>query len=146
MLDWVAHLKYLQSILLKYDLIRAPTELMMLRYFRKSLKPSILAELEHKDLEQENFDQMVKKAVNVKAKLAFQSCFNTGKIDQNYPYGNQLANSTIIKSQGSTMKDSWVEEPKTQGPKSLSGPQLSMSSFQYSNKPFEKAQKEKKKK
>ena len=33
MMDWAAHLKYLQSILFKYDLIEAPTKPIMLRYF-----------------------------------------------------------------------------------------------------------------
>ena len=69
-LDWAAHLGHLQSILLEYNPVRAPTKLTMLRYFRKGLKLSVLAELEHQDLELEDFDQMVKKTVNAEAKLA----------------------------------------------------------------------------
>ena len=42
----------------------------MLKYFRESLKPLVLAELEHRDLELESFDQIVKKTVNNKAKSA----------------------------------------------------------------------------
>ena len=46
-LDWATHLEYLQSILLKYDPVGAPTKSTILKYFRKGLKPSILAELEY---------------------------------------------------------------------------------------------------
>ena len=46
-LDWAAHLKHLQSILLEYNLVGAPTKPTMLKYFRKSLKPYVLAELKH---------------------------------------------------------------------------------------------------
>ena len=109
----------------------------MLRYFRECLKPSVLAELEYRNLELENFNQMVKKAVNAKAKSALWLCSSTKKIDQNYPQGNQSANSTVAKSQDSAMKDPRIEEPKVRGTKSLLGLQRSESS--------KKARKEKKK-
>ena len=133
-LDWAAYLEHLQSILLEYNPVRAPTEPTMLRYFREGLKPSILAELEHRDLELESFDQMVKKAVDAEAKSALRPRSSTKEMDQHCPRGNRPANST--KSQGSTMKDPWSEEPKVRGTES-SGPQRSESS--------EKARKEKKK-
>lgn len=43
----------------------------MLNYFQESLKFFILAELEHQDLKLKNFNQIVKKAVDVKAKVVF---------------------------------------------------------------------------
>ena len=54
-LEWAAHLKHLQSILLAYDPIGAPAEPTMLRYFREGLRSSILAELQNEDYELENF-------------------------------------------------------------------------------------------
>ena len=81
MLDWAAHLEHLQSILFEYDLVGAPTKPTMLRYFWKGLKPLVLAELEHQDLELESFDQMVKKAVNAEAKSALWLCSSTKKMD-----------------------------------------------------------------
>ena len=57
----------------------------MLRYFQEDLKLSVLAELEHQDFELENFDQMVKKAVNTEAKLALRPRSSTKEIDQNCP-------------------------------------------------------------
>ena len=107
----------------------------MLRYFRKGLKPSILAELEHRDLKLESFDQMVKKAVDAEAKSALRPRSSTKEMDQHCSRDNQTANST--KSQGSTMKDPQSEEPKVRETEPL-GPQRSESS--------EKARKEKKKK
>ena len=77
----------------------------MLRYFRKDLKLSVLAELEYQNFKLESFDQMVKKVVNAKAKSALWLCSGIKEIDQHFPWGNQLANSTIAKSQGSVMKD-----------------------------------------
>ena len=81
MFDWTAHLEHLQSILLKYDLVGASTKSTILRYFREDLKPSILAELEYRDLELKIFDQMVKKAINDEAKAALRPCSSTKKID-----------------------------------------------------------------
>ena len=121
-LDWAAHLEYLQSILLKYNPVGAPTKPTMLRYFWEGLKPLVLVELEHQDLGLESFNQMIKKAVDAKAKSTLCSCSSTKKMDQNCPQGNKLANSTVAKSQSSTIKNSRVEEPKVQGAKSLLGP------------------------
>ena len=106
----------------------------MLKYFREGLKPSILAELEHQDLELQSFNQIVKKAVDAETKSALCLRSSTKEMDQHCPRGNQPANST--KSQGSTMKDPRSEEPKVRGTES-SGLQRSESS--------KKARKEKKK-
>ena len=93
----------------------------MLKYLRKGLKPSISAELEHWDLELENFDQIVKKAVNVEAKLDLRPGSSTKEMDQNCPWGSWLANSTIAKSQDSAIKHLRTEEPKVRGTESASG-------------------------
>ena len=69
----------------------------MLRYFWEGLKPSVLAKLEHEDLELESFNQMVKKAIDVKAKSDLRPRSSTKEMDQNCPQGNGLANSTIAK-------------------------------------------------
>ena len=85
-LDWAAHLEHLQSILLEYNPIGAPTKPTMLKYFRKGLKPLVLAKLEYWDLELESFNQMVKKAVNAEAKSALWPCSSTKEMDQNCPW------------------------------------------------------------
>ena len=65
---------------------------------------------------------MVKKAVDAKAKSAFRPHSSTRKMDQNCPRGNQPANSTFTKGQGSVINNPQVEKPQTRGPKSLLGP------------------------
>ena len=80
-LDWTAHLEQLQSILLEYNPVGAPIKPTILRYFWESLKPSILAELEHRDLELESFDQMVKKAIDAEAKSALCPRSSTKEMD-----------------------------------------------------------------
>ena len=97
----------------------------MLKYFQEGLKPSILVELKYQNLELESFDQMLKKAVNTKAKSAFWSCSNIKEIDQNCPQGNQSANSIFVKNQSNAIKNFWVEKPNVQSIKSLSSPQHS---------------------
>ena len=118
---------------MEYDPVRAPTKPRMFRYFWESLKPSVLAELKHQDLKLESFNQMVKKAVVAEAKSAFRPCSSTKKIDQNCLWGNRPANSTIAKSQDSTMKDPRTEEPKVQDPVPLSTPQR-FNNNEFSNK------------
>ena len=112
MLDWVVYLKHLQSILLEYNPVRTPTKPTMLRYSRKSLKPSILAKLEYQDLKLESFNHMVKNAVDVEAKAALRRCSSTKKIDQNCLRSSQSANSNLAKSQDSIMKDPQIEKSK----------------------------------
>ena len=97
-LDWAAHLEHLWSILLEYDPVGAPTKLIMLRYFRKGLKPSVLVELKHQDFKLESFNEIVKKAVNVEAISAIWPCSSTKEIYQNWPWSNWPTNSNVAKS------------------------------------------------
>ena len=97
-MDWAAHLKHPQSILLEYDPVEAQIKLTMLRYFQEGLKPLILAELEHWDLELKSFNQRVKKAVDAEAKSALWPHSSIKKMDQNCPWGNKPANSNVAKS------------------------------------------------
>ena len=108
--------------MLEYDPFGTSTKPTMLRYFWKNLKPLVLVELEHQDLELESFDQMVKKTLNNKTKLDLQPCSSTKKIDQNCPRGNRPANFIGAKSQSSSNKDPRMEKPKVQDTKFLSGP------------------------
>ena len=98
MLEWAAHLKHLQSILLAYNPVRAPAEPTMLRYFREGLRPSILAELQNENHELENFLQIVKKTVAAKAKANLRSRATTKDMDQYCPWSSQSANSTTAKN------------------------------------------------
>ena len=117
-LEWAAHLEHLQSILLAYDPVGAPTEPTMLRYFQEGLRPSILAELQNEDHELENFLQIVKKAVAAKAKANLRLRATTKDMDQHCPRGSRSANSTAAKNQSQSIKDPQEEEPKIRAPES----------------------------
>ena len=118
MLEWAAHLKHLQSILLAYDPVGAPAKPTMLRYFRKGLRPSILAKLQKEDHELESFIQIVKKAVVAETKANLRPRATTKDMDQHYPWGSRSANSTRAKNQGQSIKDPQEEEPKVRAPES----------------------------
>lgn len=62
----------MQSILIKYNLIEASTKSILLKYFQKCLRLSILAKLQNENLKVESFIQIVKKAVVAKAKSNLQ--------------------------------------------------------------------------
>ena len=80
---------------------------------------------------------MVKKAVNTKAKSTFWSRFSTKEIDQNCSWGNWPANFTIAKSQGSAIKDLWMEKPKVQDTESS----LNLQHSEFSKKTRKKKKK-----
>ena len=82
---------------------------------------------------------MVKKVINAEIKSALRPRSTTKKIHQNCPQSNQLANSTVAKSQNSAMKELRSEKPKVWGTKSSSGPQH----FKSSKKTRKKKKKKK---
>ena len=104
--------------MLAYNLVGAPAEPTILRYFKESLWPSILAELQNKDHKLENFLQIVKKAVAAEAKANLRSQATTKDMDQHCPWGSRSANSTAAKNQGQSIKDPREEEPKVRAPES----------------------------
>lgn len=117
MLEWVAYLEYLQSILLDYDPMRAHLEPMMVKYFQEGLWPSILAEVHHDNLEVESFVQIVRKAVvaEVKANLQFRA--SVQDMDQHCIQGLRLVHIIVAKSstQSQLMNDSREKESKARG-------------------------------
>ena len=120
--------------MLEYDPVGASTKPTMLRYFWKGLKLFVLAELEHRDLKLENFDLMVKKAVNAEAKSAFRSRSSIKEMDQNCFRGSRPANSTVTKSQDSAIKDPRTEKPKVWGTELASCPPQRSNNNELSNK------------
>ena len=140
-MDWATHLEHLQSILLEYDPAGAPGEPTMLRYFREGLRPSIRVELEHRDLELESFEQLVKKVVEAEGKASLRPRTITREMDQHCSRGSRPANTTVAKAStpSSSMKDPRVEEPKVQTQEATSP--YHPESTETSNK---KARKEKK--
>ena len=95
----------------------------MICYFREGLKLSIKVEMEQQDRESVNFEEMVQKAVNAKAKAGLRSTTMVQDLNIRCPQGHRPSNNTTSKmqTQGTTVKDSFrPEEPKTKDPKSVS--------------------------
>ena len=69
--EWATHLKYLQSILFKFDTELVFEKGTIICYFCKGLNLSLQVEIEQRDWELDNFKELVQKAVDVEAKAAF---------------------------------------------------------------------------
>lgn len=117
----VAHFKYLQSILLKYDSIRAPIKPTILNNFWKSLRPYILAKLQNKHFKLECFIQIMKKIVVNKAKANLRPWSIIQNIDQYYYQSSQPTYITAAKAsipanlQTYLIKNPLIEKLKLQG-------------------------------
>ena len=86
-----------------------------------------------------NFEEMVQKAINVKAKAGLRSSIMVRDSGIHCPKGHRPSNSIALKvqTQGSTAKDSHQEKPKVKEVKSISFRAAEAS------KPLEQARKEK---
>ena len=87
--DWAPHLEYLQSILIEYNPECALEEGIMIWYFRQSLRPSGKVKTKQRGWELDSFKELVKKAVDAKAKAALWPCSYTRKTDQHCFWGRQ---------------------------------------------------------
>ena len=140
--DWAAHLEYLQSILIEFDSECAPEEGTMIRYFREGLRPSVRVEMEQRGRELDSFEELVKKAVDAKAKAALRPRSYARETDQHCLQSSRpFAAKTNTQCQ--PMKDPRVEKPKSR-PQELKAPapQRSTDNAEIS----EQARKEKNKK
>ena len=69
-MDWAAYLKHLQTVFCKFDSNAVISEPVLIRLFCNGLKPSIYAQVEWKGRQKDTWDQVIKKAITVKAKAA----------------------------------------------------------------------------
>lgn len=79
-----AHLEYLPFILMKFDSDGASEECAEIRYVREDFKPLVRVEMEQHGWELNNFDEIVAKAVDAKAKTALRPRSSTRKTNQYY--------------------------------------------------------------
>ena len=138
--DWAAHLEYLQSILIEFDSECAPEEGTMIRYFREGLRPSVRVEMEQRGRELDSFEELVKKAVDAKAKAALRPRSYACETDQYCLWGSRPS-AAKASTQGQPMKDPRFEQPKSRPQESKA-----LARQRYNSaEPSEKARKEKKK-
>ena len=85
--------------MLEFDSVIAPTEVTMVRYFEKGLKPSIKAEMDQDNSQLIDYEELVAKAVRAKAKAGLRPRSYVQKTDLSYLQGNWLAHTTAHKVQ-----------------------------------------------
>ena len=86
----------------------------MICYFRKGLKPFIKVEMEQQDRESMDFEEMMQRAVNAESKAGLKSSTMVRDLVIHCPRSHCSSNSTAskVQTQGITIKDSHLEEPK----------------------------------
>lgn len=99
MYDWVSYFEYLQSILLEFDATGAPTEPIMVRYFKKGLKPFIKAKINQDAYQLDSFEELVTKVVKAEAKASLQPSSYVCLIDHYCLQGNWPVHTTAHKVQ-----------------------------------------------
>ena len=57
---------------MEFNMAAAPTELTMVRYFEKGLKPSIKAEMDQDATHLDNYEEIIAKAVRAKTKVGLR--------------------------------------------------------------------------
>ena len=97
--DWASHLEHLQSILLKFDLVVAPTEVTMVKYFKKGLKPSIKVEIEQDNSQLIDYEELVAKAMKAEAKAGLRPSSYMQEINLSCLQGNWPAHIIAHKVQ-----------------------------------------------
>ena len=107
MQDWASYLEYFQSILQEFNEEGAPEEFDLIWFFRESLRLSIKAQIEQWGREHDSWKELVEKAIDAEAKTSLQPPLILHEMDQYCPHNNQLAHSTVAKSQASSTRDSY---------------------------------------
>ena len=70
--NWASPLEHLQFILIEFDPAAAPIESTMVKYFEKSLKPSIKAKMDQDATHLDNYKELVVKVVRAEAKAGLR--------------------------------------------------------------------------
>ena len=84
-------MEYFQSILIEFDSEWAPEEGTMIWYFWEGPCPSVRVEMEQRGRELDSFEELVKKAVDAKAKAALRPRSYACKTDQHYLQNSRLS-------------------------------------------------------
>ena len=79
--DWAVHLEHLQAVLREFDSAATSNKNIMIRYFRKGLRPSVWAQLDARGRDLDSLQEAVEKAINVEAKALLQSSASTRNMD-----------------------------------------------------------------
>ncbi len=98
-MDWAAHLEYLKAVLKEFDPVAAPNEDLLIRYFRDGLRPSIRAQLDEWDRDLDNWQEVIERCINAKAKAGRQASLLTKESDSRCPRGHRPLRSKESRDQ-----------------------------------------------
>lgn len=84
-IDQFWHLKYLQSVLKKFDAVIAHLNNFPIQYLQNGLKLSIYAQLDKKNRDLDNWQEVIERAINTKAQIACQVLFLVKESNIHYP-------------------------------------------------------------
>ena len=84
----------------------------MIRYFREGLRLSVSVKMEQRGRKLNSFEELVKKAIDAKAKAALWPRFYACETDQHCLRGSRLLVAKA-STQGQPMKDPKFKEPKS---------------------------------
>ena len=82
-----------------------------MRYFWEGFQPSVQVKIEQRDWEFNSFKEIIKKAVDAKAKAILRPCFYACNTNQYYLQGSRPSVAKT-NTQDQLMKDLWFEKPK----------------------------------
>ena len=112
----------------------------MVRYFEKSLKPSIKAEMDQDNSQLINYEELIAKAVRAKTKAGLRPSSYVRETDLSCLRGNRPAHTTAYKVQTQGGVNRGDDSKASKG--SVSTP---ASASTQDSEPFDKAKKDKKK-
>lgn len=111
----------------------------MIKYFEKSLKPSVKAKINQDTTQLDDYQELIAKAIKTEVQPSLRPSSYIQETNQNCFKENRLAHATVpkVQSQG-VMKKHYDNDFKAFTPK--------VSTFNHDSEPFNKAKKDKKKK
>lgn len=89
-MDWSAYIDPLQFVLKKFDSVATSTDNLLIWYYWNALRPSICVLLNEKDRNLDNWQVVVKQAVDTKAKIAQQALLLAQKRNTQYACSYRL--------------------------------------------------------
>ena len=119
-LDWAAYLEHLQAVLREFDPAATLNKETMIRYFQKGLRPSVQAQLDTWDRNQDSWEKTVKKTINTETKPWLQFSFNICDIDSKCPQGNKPARKEEKDSGGKNKSTDSLSTDTSSGKQSSS--------------------------
>lgn len=96
-MDWFVYIEHLQFVLKEFDSIAIPTDDLLIPYFQNGLRLFILTQLDKKNRNLNDWQAIVKRVINTKAKVAQQAPLLVRESDLYCPHSNRPLKNEKIK-------------------------------------------------